>query len=138
MTRKHQLAGFILALSAVALCHCGKKEQHSSGSNFTKADSLMETYLSLEDSIHEVWNIMINDDNKKISSMNNLLHELELTSGNEQSTIRAYEERLEQLQRLRYNQKSMANAELIEQYDFASNSMVSELVSLAESRAEFT
>jgi hypothetical protein len=32
----------------------------------------------------------------------------------------------------------MANPDVVEEYDFASNSLVSELISLAESRTEFT
>jgi hypothetical protein len=138
MTKKQQFAGFILALSALALCHCSKKDESISGTNFTKADSVMDTYLSLQDSIHDVWNVMINDDKKKIASMRHLLHELEVSNATEPQTIRTYEERIDQLIRMRYSQKSMANADVIEEYDFASNSIVSELVSLAESRSEFT
>jgi len=138
MTTKNQFSGLILAFAALALCQCGKKEQNQIHSHFTKADSLRGTYLSLQDSIHEVWNVMINDDNKKVAAMRNLLHELELTNASELETIRKYEERLNQLIQLRYNQKSMANSDVIEEYDFASNSMVTELVSLTESRSEFT
>src|SRR5689334_461239 len=132
MITKSNLNGLILAFCVVSLCQCTKKEQDLAHSHFTKADSLRDTYLWLQDSIHEVWNVMINDDNKKISAMRNLLHELELTNTNELETIKSYEEGLNELVKLRYNQKSMANAEVIEQYDFASNSMVQELVSLTE------
>jgi hypothetical protein len=38
---------------------------------------------------------------------------------------------------LRYTQKSMGDEDLIEEYDFASNSLVIELISLAESQKEF-
>jgi hypothetical protein len=138
MVTKNHFTGLILALTALALCQCGKKEQNPAHSNFTKADSLMDTYLSLQDSIHEVWNVMINDDNKKITAMHNLLHELELTNASDLETIKKYEDRLDQLVQMRYNQKSMSNADIIEEYDFASNSMVTELVSLTESKSEFT
>jgi septal ring factor EnvC (AmiA/AmiB activator) len=97
----------------------------------------MDSYLWLQDSIHDVWNVMINDDNKKIAAMRHLLHELEVSNAAEPETIKSYEQRLDQLITRRYNQKSMADADVIEEYDFASNSMVTELVSLAESRSEF-
>lgn len=97
----------------------------------------MDSYLWLQDSIHDVWNVMINDDNKKIAAMRHLLHELEISNAAEPEMIKSYEQRLDQLITRRYNQKSMADADLIEEYDFASNSMVTELVSLAESRSEF-
>ena len=106
--------------------------------NFTKADSVMDTYLSLQDSIYKVWTVMINDDNQKISAMHNLLHELKLTNAEEQETIRSFEERLSQLSELRYTQKSMMEADVVGEYDFASNSMVTELTSLAEARTEFS
>lgn len=138
MITKNKFSGLILAFAALALCQCAKKEQARIHSNFTKADSLRGTYLSLQDSIHDVWNVMINDDNKKVAAMRNLLHELELTNAGELETIKKYEERLNQLVQLRYNQKSMADSDVIEEYDFASNSMVTELVSLTESRSEFT
>jgi septal ring factor EnvC (AmiA/AmiB activator) len=137
MTKKHQIAGLILAFSALALCQCGKKTEVNPHSSFTKADSVMDSYLWLQDSIHDVWNVMINDDNKKIAAMRHLLHELEVSSASEPEIIKSYEQRLDQLVTTRYNQKSMANADVIEEYDFASNSMVTELVSLAESRSEF-
>lgn len=98
----------------------------------------MDSYLWLQDSIHDVWNVMINDDNKKIAAMRHLLHELEVSNAAEPEVIKSYEQRLDQLVAQRYNQKSMANADIIEEYDFASNLVVTELVSLAESRAEFT
>lgn len=138
MTRKQQLTGLILAISVLALCNCGKKTETHRQSNFTKADSVMDSYLWLQDSIHDVWNVMINDDNKKIAAMRHLLHELEVSNAAEPEVIKSYEQRLDQLVAQRYNQKSMANADIIEEYDFASNLVVTELVSLAESRAEFT
>ncbi len=49
----------------------------------------------------------------------------------------AYEEQLDHLIELRYNQKSMANEDLIEEYDFASNLLVTELITQAESKTEF-
>jgi hypothetical protein len=67
-----------------------------------------------------------------------LLHELLVTSGDQQDQLKRYEEQLEQLVRLRYTQQSMGNADVVEEYDFASASLVSELISLAESKPEFT
>jgi len=123
---------------AWGFCSCSKKEQVMVRPNFTKADSVMDTYLSLQDSIYKVWTVMINDDNQKISAMHNLLHELKLTNAEEQETIRSFEERLSQLSELRYTQKSMMEADVVGEYDFASNSMVTELTSLAEARTEFS
>jgi len=138
MIRKRQVAVFAFMCCAWGFCSCSKKEQVMVRPNFTKADSVMDTYLSLQDSIYKVWTVMINDDNQKISAMHNLLHELKLTNAEEQETIRSFEERLSQLSELRYTQKSMMEADVVGEYDFASNSMVTELTSLAEARTEFS
>jgi hypothetical protein len=138
MITKRQVAAFAFLCCAWGFCSCTKKEPVVVSPNFTRADSLMDTYLSLQDSIYKVWTVMINDDNQKISAMHNLLHELRLTNAEDQETIRSFEERLGQLSQLRYNQWSLADADVVEEYDFASNSMVTELTSLAESRTEFS
>jgi hypothetical protein len=80
---------------------------------------------------------MINDDNQKIKCMHNLLHELIATSADERDKLAQFEEQLDQLARLRYTQKSMGNADVIEEYDFASATLVGELISLAESKTAF-
>ena len=126
----------ILFFVGLVLSNCGKKtEIHST--TFTKADSLTDLYLSLQDSMLQSWNVMINDDNQKIKAMHNLLHELMITTSDQNDQLHAYEEQLGHLIELRYNQKSMADEDLIEEYDFASNLLVTELITQAESKTEF-
>lgn len=115
--------------------HCGKKTEITTTA-FTKADSLTDIYLSLQDSMLQSWNVMINDDNQKITAMHNLLHELMVTSSNG-SDLHVYEEQLDRLAELRYDRETMGNEDLIEEYDFASNQLVTELIGLAEAKTEF-
>jgi hypothetical protein len=116
---------------------CGEKRADFSDASFTKADSLTDRYLAFQDSMLLSWNVMINDDNQKIRAMHNLLHELLVISTDERDQITKYEEQLEQLIRLRYTQKSMGNADVVEEYDFASTTLVRELISLAETTPEY-
>ena len=81
---------------------------------------------------------MINDDNEKIKAMNHLLHELMVTGANEADLYRSYEERLRQLSRIRFTQKSMANTHVVEEYDIASNTLIMDLIGAAESKREYT
>jgi hypothetical protein len=119
------------------LWYCGTREKPDETVQFTRVDTLTERFLAYQDSIVGTWNIMINDDNQKIKAMHNLLHELSISHPEERERLKEYEERVNQLVRMRYTQKSMANADVIEEYDFASNSLVSELISLAEAQREF-
>jgi len=131
-----RVSGILFFCAGIMLFNCGKKPEITHPT-FTKADSLTDLYLSLQDSVLQSWNVMINDDNQKIKAMHNLLHELMITSSNQDDQLDAYEEQLNHLIELRYNQKSMANEDLIEEYDFASNLLVTELITQAESKTEF-
>jgi hypothetical protein len=131
------VAGLTVAIGVVVLMSCGEKKVNSSDATFTKADSLTDRYLAFQDSMLLSWNVMINDDNQKIKSMHNLLHELLVISTDERDQITKYEEQLDQLTRLRYTQKSMGNEDVVEEYDFASTTLVRELISLAETTPEY-
>jgi hypothetical protein len=80
---------------------------------------------------------MINDDNHKVKAMKGLLHELSIAGKYDPAQIRSLEQRLEQLIRIRYTPRTMANTDVIEEYDFASNSIISELISMTESHPAF-
>lgn len=136
MTRRFYpgIAFFFLSIAFLACSeHKRPNETH-----FTKADSLTDTYLDLKDAMLETWNSMINDDNQKLKAMHNLLHELTVSNPSKKEELQAFQERLDQLAHSRYTQKTMENAHVIEEYDFASNSLVTELIALAESQPQFS
>ena len=81
---------------------------------------------------------MLDDDNQKIKALHNLTHELMVTDKQDIEKLVSIEQRLEQLMTLRYDQQTMGNPELVEQYDFATNSLISELITITEAQAEFT
>lgn len=116
---------------------CNSKK-HSDPTSFTKIDSLTDTYLALQDSMVDTWNMMIKDDNKKIRAMKGLLHELEIGGQYAKGELKSYDQRVEQLIRIRYTPKTMWNTDVIEEYDFASTSLVTELIALAESYTAFS
>lgn len=130
----------IILLSALGVFFAGCKQQHQDGHQayFTKTDSLTDLYLSLQDSLHKHWNLMINDDNLKLNAMHSLLHELMVTHPESMEEYARFEERLEQLSRMRYTQKSMINEHVVQEYDFASNALIIELISAAESTKEYS
>jgi hypothetical protein len=138
MTDRTYLPGIIFSFSLLLFFACGEKRKHDANpANFTKADSLTETYLALQDSMLRAWNIMINDDNQKIEAMHNLLHELRVSGSPGQEELKEFEQRLEKLKAERYTQKTMANEDVVAEYDFASKSLVSELIAMAESQKQF-
>lgn len=69
--------------------------------------------------------------------MYNLLHELAVSNPEKRDELASFEERLDQLKTVRYDQKSISNTDIVAEYDFASNALVSELISMAELQSEF-
>jgi hypothetical protein len=129
------LFSFFFLAAMLILASCGEKQQ-SPETHFTKADSLTDTYLSIQDSLVEAWNLIITDDNHKVEAMHNLIHEL-MVGRSADIELKAYENRLNSLTNARYTLKTMVNPDVIEEYDFASNALVTELISLAESQRQF-
>jgi hypothetical protein len=136
MTVRYYILGILFSCCLSMLFSCGEKPD-GRPMQFTKTDSLTETYLALQDSMLQSWNMMITDDNQKIDAMLNLIHELTVSGPADPELMKSYRERIEQLRRLRYTQKTMANIHVIEEYDFASNALVSELIALTESQKQF-
>ena len=126
----------VFAVTLFAVCSCDTKPKDS-GAQFTKADSLTERYLSLQDSMLQAWNTMMHDDNLKIKAMHQLLNELSALNPEKQDELKLLRERLEHLESSRYDQTTMADTEIVTEYDFASNSLVAELISMAESQDRF-
>ena len=136
MSDNAQLRGvFCLSIFLLATA-CGEKPK-SHSTHFTKADSVTETYLNLKDEMFATWNLMTRDDNQKIRAMRNLVHELGVTNRSLREDLQAYEQRINELAESRYTHESMENLNVIEEYDFASNALVSELISHAEAVPEF-
>jgi hypothetical protein len=129
--------GLFSACCMIALCNCEQKPKTETP-HFTKLDSLTDTYLALQDSMLQVWNSMINDDNQKLEAMHNLLHELLVAGATDRDLLKSFEGRLEQLRHSRYTQKTMANPDIVAEYDFASSTLVSELITLAEQQTQFS
>lgn len=138
MNKHHYKALLLAAGSLLFSTGCNNPQPQGMATNFTYVDSLTEVYLNLQDSLHSAWNQMISDDNQKIKAMHNLLHELKISAQLDPEKAKAYEHRIEQLKRIRYTPKSMANADLIAEYDFASRSLINELISLSESHSAYS
>jgi hypothetical protein len=122
----------ILIFWALGLFSCVGNKAKTEQSNFTKADSLTETYLVLQDSLLQSWNVMIKDEDEKNKAMHQLIHLLLASPEFEKDGLVSLEQRLEQLERIRFSQKTISNPDVVEEYDFASNSLISELLSQIE------
>jgi hypothetical protein len=123
--------------SSAAMVSCNFRTTVHETHSYTQIDSLTETYLNLQDSLLITWNVMVKDENKKLLSLHDLLNNMAATRQFDKSQLKTLEQRLEQVELIRFNQKTMFNQHVVEEYDFASNSLISEIVSLAETNSSF-
>lgn len=129
---------FLLFGFAIATLSCSKNQSGNPiNTAYTKTDSLTETYLAIQDSLLHAWNVMAWDEKEKVENMHGILQLMQKKEGFDSEQLAALAHRLDQLNRIRFTQKSLANSFVIEEYDFASNSLVSEIMSLAEADPEF-
>jgi hypothetical protein len=120
-----------------ALASCNNKAAIPETHNYTQVDSLTETYLNLQDSLLITWNMMVKDENEKLSAMHELLHSMSISNSFDKSQLMTLEQRLEQVELIRFTQKTMSNQHVVEEYDFASNSLITEILSLVETNSTF-
>lgn len=122
-----------IALPCLLLCSCVQRTAIVRETPFTKIDSLTEQYLELQDSMLHAWNVMINDDNYKIATMGNVLTELQESGRFEQELLDSVAMRLDKMKLIRYDQKTIANARVISDYDYLTGSLTDFLTQLVES-----
>jgi hypothetical protein len=98
-------------------------------------DSLTNTYLTLHDTLVFTWNSIQRDESQKIEIMNQLISKLEGSKGYDKTEIVLLRTRLEQLQRIQFTPRTLANSDVVDEYNFASNNLIAELIALSESNA---
>ena len=115
---------------------CGSNTNTAERTFFTKEDSITDTYLTLQDTLHNAWNILIKDESQKVKDLNTLVEHLMMGDQFEKSTLTSLDERIHQLVNIRITPKSLANPYVVDEYDFACNSIVAEVLALAETKPE--
>ncbi len=126
----------VMCCGVAGVMACGGNHSNEISKDFTKIDSLTETYLTLQDTMLKAWNVMANDENKKIKAMRKLVSELEPQSPDTER-IKSLEKRLDELEKIRFTQKTISEPHVVEEYDFASNSLISELITMSEADPRF-
>ncbi len=137
MRHSHAYAFAIFLIISIS---CGDKKtsnKETQTSKYTKIDSLRSTYLGLQDSVVHAWNVMIHDDNEKLSTLSRLLDEVEFAGGVDAGLLASLKARITALKEMRYDRESMADSDLIDQYDIASQNLVNEVIVLVQNHPDF-
>ena len=132
---KRPIAAMPFLFGGMLLMSCGRSATINEATTFTHLDSVTDTYLSLQDTLLYSWNVLVKDDQEKVDAMEKALHQLIQLPVPEKSQLVTLQSRLQQLKQLRITQKTLTNPYVVEEYDFATSSLVAEIVALSESNS---
>lgn len=122
-----------LLIGSFTLLSCGRSATSNERTTFTHIDSLTDTYLSLQDTLLHSWNVLIKDEQEKMNSVDAAIDHLKKLTLPDPSQLASLGTRLEQLKQIHLTQKTLSNQYVVEEYDFATNSLISEILSITES-----
>lgn len=127
---------FILALGllAVYLLSCESRKTSVNGEG---VDSLMFKYQALIDSVDANWDIMIADDDDKHELMKRLLLEVSYTNNYDKARFQELTSLVDQLQTMRYDQRSMSESDLIDLYDSATWDLTDQIIRFAREHPRY-
>ncbi|MDN5201129.1 hypothetical protein QQ008_07145 [Fulvivirgaceae bacterium BMA10] len=128
---------FILFIGVLCISSCGKKNNTSKAQDEFLADSLRAYINQLNDSIEYAWQVMIEDDDEKISTMKRLLDEVSYTNSYNKETFDSLTAGLEKLRSTRYDINSMIDSKKIDEYDLSANELSNAVIQFAHDHPKF-
>lgn len=136
--RKKIVLGWIIAMgSIIALNSCNNtptvKDQPVVVKSTLSADSIKIKTSIINDSLGSAWKTMELNDSTILADMKRLLQEISYTPKHDVIALKKLETKLTVLKTKLYTKESMAQSTNIDIYDNASDSLVSEIISLAAS-----
>ena len=66
----------LITLTILSISSCSSSKHRAEETNFDRIDSLRAELLIIEDTLLYNWNVMIHDDNERLSDMSRLIDEL--------------------------------------------------------------
>jgi hypothetical protein len=127
----------ILGLGIImAGASCSTSSTLRERTHFSRTDSLTDVYLVLQDSLLQSWNRIIRTEIDRTQALNNIVDDMQRTTLISEEEWKAYRSTLEQLERIRFTQKSMNDPHVIEEYDKACAELVRQLTMLSIASAQ--
>lgn len=128
--------GLLILLSVIvyALFNCGGRREERLTED--QLDSLQATYYALNDSLENAWQVMIEDDDKKLAYLRRLMEEISATNNYDEEVYESYMKMVDALASMRYTQEMM-DSDVIDEYDSATNAVIGKITSYAYDHPDF-
>jgi hypothetical protein len=127
---------FLGLVIIMAGASCSSSSTLHERTHFSRADSLTEVYLVLQDSLLQSWNRIMRTELDRSAALNSIIDNMQRTTLINDEEWKAYRTTLEQLERIRFTQKSMNDPHVIEEYDKACSELVRQLTVLSIASAQ--
>lgn len=118
------------------LIGCSSSTGIQERTQFSRLDSLTDTYLILQDSVLQSWNRVVRDEHERTEAMREMIEKLKRSTMADDQQIASYRASFEQLDRIRFTQKTMIDPYVVEEYDRACTELSQTLTKIAGTSAE--
>ncbi len=122
----------IFAVLILSQCKTGDKSVDAD-----ELESLKLSYQAINDSIAVSWKLMIEDDDEKLFHLKRLVDEITYTNEYDQVKVDELYQRIEKVKSMRYDQESMQDSGLIDEYDLGIASLINEVSSYSSTHPKF-
>lgn len=129
------ISGILFLALAASLCWTGCSRKTKVTQEYM--DSLRSTYTLLSRDVDESWNKMIREDDQKIDNLKKLMQEVSKVKKYDQQHFHTLSNRIDSLPAERYDQKTMANSNLIDQYDSLTIQLIRDIMNFAGSQTRW-
>jgi len=125
-----------LGVIVVAAASCSSSTSLHERTHFSRTDSLTDIYLVLQDSLLQSWNRVISHELDRKETLSEMVDQLLHSTIIDVEQKKVYDANLDQIERIRFTQKSMNDRHVIEEYDKACAELARQLSALSETSSE--
>ena len=127
----------ILLIAAVACQPSGNRNKTVLTAESARRDSLIQAYVTAQDSANVIWNTMEKQEENMFFNMRRLLDEIRYTDNYSKAKLDTLYKRVEGLKNYRYTRENIRDDDVIDQYDSATQATTDAVLLYAETHPQF-
>ncbi len=118
---------FSLPLFLLVMIIGGCNKKTSTTLSPSTVDSLKSVFQEIDSNLETTWQEMITDDDEKLDNLRRILQEVEYSGSYNRLQLDSLKKDIDKLEAARYDQQTMSDSELINQYDSLTNQVLGEV-----------
>ncbi len=127
----------ILFIAAIACQPSGNRNKTVLTAESARRDSLIQAYVTAQDSANVIWNTMEKQEENMFFNMRRLLDEIRYTDNYSKAKLDTLYKLVEGLKNYRYTRENIRDDDVIDQYDSATQATTDAVLLYAETHPQF-